>query len=290
MITVSNEPIIIQIDDITVRFSTENPTVNNVNLPNCCNAFTVKQYQPESTVNCTFVSCPITIPPDGKPVIKINDSPYPYSVYKCSGGYIWQFLHSTIQADLDCRQIKICVSSPYDCEDVFYNIGTVLSFAFIGSGHIVLHSAVVEWQQGKGFLLCAPSGTGKSTQAGNWRSLENALIINGDRAICSKQGRKWRAAGSPWCGSSGEYINRSVKISCIILPRQSKYDYIAPLETFAAARKLMQRVFAPVWDTQTAEKAIDMVQSIAEDVPVFTMDCTPTANAVSALKKVISKI
>ena len=66
----------------------------------------------------------------------------------------------------------------------------------------MLHGVLMEWQ-GKGIILTASSGTGKTTHARLWREYENALIINGDRVLIRKEEGQWYAFGTPWSGSSG---------------------------------------------------------------------------------------
>ena len=50
------------------------------------------------------------------------------------------------------------------------------------AGGAILHSSFIE-VGGKAVLFTAPSGTGKSTQAGLWRENRGAVVINGDRSV-----------------------------------------------------------------------------------------------------------
>lgn len=51
----------------------------------------------------------------------------------------------------------------------------------------------------------------------------------------------------PWPGSSGEYINRRVPISCIVCLNRGLQNTVQPLSIFDGTIRLMQRIFAPVW-------------------------------------------
>ena len=58
----------------------------------------------------------------------------------------------------------------------------------------------------------------------NHQDHKNALILNGDRCLCRKKHDVWYAYGMPWSGSSGEYINRRVPISCIVCLNRGLYN------------------------------------------------------------------
>lgn len=131
-------------------------------------------------------------------------------------------------------------------ERAFREFGFLFSYAVLNHHACVFHGVVLEYK-GKGILLMAASGTGKTTHARMWRDYKNALILNGDRGLCRRIDGIWYAYGMPWSGTSGEYINRKVPISCIVNLNRGKENEVHVLSVFDGTLRLMQRIFAPSW-------------------------------------------
>lgn len=147
-----------------------------------------------------------------------------------------------------------------------------------------LHSSVVEWR-GMGILFSAPSGTGKSTQAELWRTLEGAQIINGDRAMIRKMREKYVVYGSPYAGTSGIYTNLSVPIRAIVILSQAAENRLERLELTAAFGKLYRESTIPSWDVSFVEKISELIIDLIGTVPVYHLACRPDAGAVEVLKQ-----
>ena len=108
----------------------------------------------------------------------------------------------------------------------FESLTFLIYYAFLHRQVLTFHGAVVE-ADGKCFLLCADSGVGKTTHARLWRDHKNALILNGDRAACYQQGNRWFAFGTPWCGTSGEYLNRSAAVQAVVILERGKENRVS---------------------------------------------------------------
>lgn len=76
----------------------------------------------------------------------------------------------------------------------------------------LIHGVLMSCED-RGILLCAESGTGKSTHAGLWLSLlgEKCEIINGDKPLVRIIDGIAYAYGTPWCGK--EEINKNVRVT-----------------------------------------------------------------------------
>lgn len=167
--------------------------------------------------------------------------------------------------------------------------GKIFFYSIIRYGGIVLHGALMEYDN-KGIIISAPSGTGKTTHARMWRDTQRALIINGDRALCRKMDGKWTGFGMPWCGTSGEYINRDVEISAIVVLEQAKENSVEKLDTLQAFNHMIPNITAPTWEKNLLNKAMDYLEDIVNEVPVYKLKCTPDIEAVEVLKKEIDKL
>lgn len=171
----------------------------------------------------------------------------------------------------------------------FEYLSRIFSYFTITEGGVVLHGVLMEYN-GKGVIISAPSGTGKTTHARMWRDTQRALIINGDRALCRKIDGKWTGFGMPWCGTSGEYINRSIQIDAIVVLEQAKENSVEKLDILQAFNHMMQNITAPTWEKKLLNKAMDCLEDMVNEIPVYKLKCTPDIEAVEVLKKEINKL
>lgn len=152
-----------------------------------------------------------------------------------------------------------------------------------------VYSMELEYE-GRGILVTARSGVGKTTHTRMWRDYENALILNGDRSLCRRKDGKWYAYGMPWCGSSGEYINRCVPVSCIVQLVRGETNRVEEVSPFDASVYLLQRILAPVWEMELRENAIDFCQEIGSSIPILRLSCCPDYESVQVLKRAIIQL
>lgn len=146
---------------------------------------------------------------------------------------------------------------------------------------ISIHSAFLEYN-GQGILIAAPSGVGKTTHARLWRDSKNAMIINGDRAPCYQKNGKWIAFGTPWCGTSGENINRQAEVKALVLLRRGEENKILTLTPMEVLTQVLGLTACPLWPGYQ-EKVADLLDTFLQDIPVVGLACTPDASAVEML-------
>lgn len=219
-------------------------------------------------------------------------------IYKSeNGNIVWALNRKNTNEDI----IVFEINAKWDCCKLIYdNTGTnniypfeylskIFSYFALDNQGIVLHGVLMEYNN-KGIIISAPSGIGKTTHARIWRDKEKALIINGDRALCRKIDNKWIGFGMPWCGTSGEYINRNVPISAIVVLEQSKENSVEKLETLDAFNNMIPNITAPTWEKTLLNKAMDYLEDIISDIPVYKLKCRPDLEAVEVLKKEIDKL
>jgi hypothetical protein len=174
-------------------------------------------------------------------------------------------------------------------EMLFFECGFAFNYAMLSHGACVFHGVVLE-HEGRGILITARSGVGKSTHARLWRDHENALIINGDRSLCRKLEGRWYAYGMPWCGSSGEYINRRVPVTCIVELHRGEENRVEEADPFGASMYLLERIFAPVWESKLRERAVDICGEIGSSIPVLRLYCRPDPDSVRVLKQAVEAV
>ncbi|GIM28728.1 hypothetical protein CPJCM30710_13940 [Clostridium polyendosporum] len=144
---------------------------------------------------------------------------------------------------------------------------------------IVIHASAIELE-GSGVLFSAPSETGKSTHANLWKIHRGAKIINGDRpAVRVKDGIPY-VYGTPWSGSSNEFINTHVPLTAIVMLEQAPQNSIRRLDNHEAVLRLMPRCFLPYYDDKLMDIAIDNLEKIITSTPVYLLKCTPDKEAM----------
>lgn len=174
-------------------------------------------------------------------------------------------------------------------ERAFRECGFLFSYAVLQHHACVLHGVVMEYD-GMGILVLAAAGTGKTTHTRMWRDRKNALILNGDRCLCRKKDGVWYAYGMPWSGSSGEYINRRVPISCIVNLNRGTENTVSRLPVFDGTLRLMQRIFAPMWPGVLQNRAFDCCEELAAEIPILDFYCKPEPQSVDTLERAIRQV
>ena len=170
----------------------------------------------------------------------------------------------------------------------FQEFGTMFPYAVLNHHACVLHGVVMEYE-GKGILVTAPAGTGKTTHTRMWRDWKHALILNGDRCLCRKLEGVWYAYGMPWSGSSGESINRRVPVSCIVNLKRGNSNAVRSMSVFDGYIYLMQRIFAPVWPGALQRKGLDLCEELATEIPMLELSCKPDLESVEILEQAVKR-
>lgn len=153
----------------------------------------------------------------------------------------------------------------------------------------ILHASFVEYEE-KGILFTGPSGIGKSTQAELWKQYEHSEVLNGDRTILKKKDGIWYAYGSPYAGSSKIYKNKCVPIRAIAVLGKAPVDRCIRLTLGQAFRAIYSQMTLNIWNNHFMECAMNMIQGLAMEVPVFQLECTPRESAVIALKQSLEQL
>lgn len=149
---------------------------------------------------------------------------------------------------------------------------------------LIIHSSSIIWN-GKGILFSAPSGTGKSTHAHNWRRLYGTPVLDGDNTAARIDTDGIFAYGLPWCGSSGEFLNRRVPLRAIVFLEQAEKNGIEPLDIQESFVRLVSRSFILPWNTEMANRYLDAAQSIAMKSGCYLLKCLPDDDAVETVRK-----
>lgn len=153
---------------------------------------------------------------------------------------------------------------------------------------LILHSSLIAWE-GRGILFCAPSGTGKSTQAALWEQYMGSRTLNGDRAGIRCEHGIWKAWGLPFAGTSGIYRNESVPICAVVLLQQGRDNTIGPVRPPEAFKRMLPECSAQRWDAGFMDRLAGILTGLVSSVPVYQLECRPDLDAVRLLRDTILK-
>ena len=195
-----------------------------------------------------------------------------------------------LESDLKLENWKLYTSyRDRSIDDWFYKAGNLFAWAMPRKGAVMIHGVLIEWQ-GKGIVLTAASGTGKTTHARLWGEYENALIINGDRVLLKKERGQWYAYGTPWSGSSGECVNRKVALNAIVFLHRGSINTAEKIAPLGVLGEMLPRIIAPKWHKEYSELAVDLAVKCLEDTALISLQCLPNADSVSVLKQELMTI
>ena len=139
--------------------------------------------------------------------------------------------------------------------------------------------------QGKAMLFSAPSGTGKTTQAGLWEQYRGSRTVNGDKALLEYDGKAWTANGWPVCGTSEVCENKKLPIGCIVMLSQAKLNQAWRLRPAEAFTSLYGQITMNRWDREELVKNLDLLERLVGKVPIYHLACDISEDAVKTLEQ-----
>lgn len=169
-------------------------------------------------------------------------------------------------------------------EGLFTALRAVVISALAQRQGLIIHSSTILWK-GKGVMFSAPSGIGKSTQAHLWQQLYNTPILDGDATACRIVQGIPIVYGLPWCGTSGEFMNKSATLRAIVFLQQANENSIEKLDLRETMLRLTARCFLLPWNNELMNQLLDTVQEIAEKTDCYLLNCRPDSEAVELVKK-----
>ena len=85
-------------------------------------------------------------------------------------------------------------------------------------------------------------------------------------------------------------MNRSVPINAIVILDRGQSNEARRLEGIEPFLRVMQHLQYPKWDREQADKAMELVQDLTEEIPVIHLYCRPDKEAVEVLAKCLQEL
>ena len=146
-----------------------------------------------------------------------------------------------------------------------------ISEELIDYGIFLLHGVAI-YNDERGIIFTAKSGTGKTTHALKW--LENcpdAYIINGDKPFIKISSNEDIpiVCGSPWAGKEGLGRNSRAPLTTIVLMERAENNSIRKISFSEAFLFLYQQVYRSN-DEKKMRKTLKLLQSLQKTVSFYS--------------------
>ena len=153
---------------------------------------------------------------------------------------------------------------------------------------LLLHGSTVA-VDGRAYLFTARCGTGKSTHTRLWREYfgDRAVMINDDKPFLRITDGTVTAFGSPWSGKHGLDSNIALPLQGICILKRGGEDRIYPIPVGEALPMLLHQSFWPQ-DAAAQEMTRQLVEQLAQTVPLWQMECTISPEAARIAHEAMS--
>lgn len=158
------------------------------------------------------------------------------------------------------------------------------AFLFPENDAFILHASYI-FHNGRAILFTAPSGVGKSTQAGYWHDQRGAEIINGDRVLITRRNGVFYANGIYVSGTSGICRNLTAPIGNVILLEQGSENELRLLPARELFLRLLCQCSFDIESTDQYSRITALVTDLINTTPVNCYRCRNHPDAVDDLER-----
>ncbi|MCF0197193.1 MAG: hypothetical protein HUK03_08225 [Bacteroidaceae bacterium] len=210
-------------------------------------------------------------------------------VYRqADGGYIFAIsdisatLCATLHSDalFTRNQVVLHVDAPLQ-RRYGLNNAMMMAYAFATADRMtmLMHASVIRCE-GKGFLMTAPSGTGKSTHTRLWYdNIPGCDLMNDDNPVVRVIDGQAIVYGSPWSGKTPCYRNIEAPIGGIVRLWQKPANSIRRLDPMDAFVNLLPAMSSMKWDKRVYTGVCNGVSALIRLCGMYGLGCLPDAEA-----------
>lgn len=158
-----------------------------------------------------------------------------------------------------------------ECPHSEYSLLTApFSDALLSYDRMVFHSVALRWHD-RAYLISAPSGNGKSTQARYLKKLHPGEfgIICGDRPILSFYDNEIIVHPSPWNGKENWHDAEAAPLAGLILLERGNENKLIALSPREAALRTYAQVMQRCIDPEKIRRAAELTTRLLNSVPIW---------------------
>jgi len=210
-------------------------------------------------------------------VYQTEDGGYQFEVSAAQG-----VLCSLMQTSADFGQCVVSLRTDNKHLRAFgLNNCLMMAYAFSSADKetVLLHASVIR-KDGKGYLMTAPSGTGKSTHTWLWyKNIPDCDLMNDDNPVVRIVNNEAVVFGTPWSGKTPCYRNIQAPVGAIVRIQQRPQNEIRKLSPVQSLAVLLPASSSMKWDKRIYHGICDTLSAIISKVGVYELGCLPNAEA-----------
>ena len=220
---------------------------------------------------CTFIKDCET--PNGiVSVSELKEGGYQFTINRYDGKLCALMLSND---DNDLFRIKVFGETKQQ-RQFGLNNAMMMAYAFAGACHgtLLIHASLIR-KDGIGYAFIAKSGTGKSTQTGNWlKMIPECDLMNDDNPVVRMVDGKAMIYGSPWSGKTPCYRQVKAPLGAVSLISRDTTNWVEKVSPIKAFKELISSCSAMKWDKKTFRGVCDTVSAVVASTGNYTLHCT----------------
>lgn len=212
-----------------------------------------------------------------------------YGVYLLpDGGYLIEMsnpsqqLCGILRGDRDFRHCQVELTAAEQHNRAFaLNNALMMAYAFSAADKqtVLLHASVIR-KDGRGYLMTAPSGTGKSTHTYLWyKNIPGCDLMNDDNPVVRIVEGTPVVFGTPWSGKTPCYRNIQAPVGAMVRIYQRPRNEIRRMRPVEALTQLLPATSSMKWDKRIYLNICDTLAAIISRVGIYELGCLPDAEA-----------
>lgn len=210
-------------------------------------------------------------------VYRRDDDTYQFAIYNPQGELCVKMI-----AESKFRISKVMlVSSQIENRRFGLNNSMMLAYSFslCEEDTLLVHSSVIR-HAGKGYLMTAPSGTGKSTHTYLWyKNIPDCDLMNDDNPIIRIINGQAIVYGSPWSGKTPCYRNINAPIGGIIRIQRGPKNIIRRLSAIEAFTMMLPSCNNMKWDKRVYTSVCSSLTHLISATRLWELECRPDREA-----------
>jgi len=216
-----------------------------------------------------------------------ENNEYQYEISDVQG-----VLCSYMQSSPDFKQSVVAIlGETWSQRNYGLNNALMMTYAFASADQLtmLMHASVIRHQE-KGYLMTAPSGTGKSTHTRLWYdNIPGCDLMNDDNPVVRIVDGQAIVYGSPWSGKTRCYRNIQAPIGGIVRIQQRPENSIRKLSSLEAFSNLLPAISNMKWDKRVYKGICDGIAELIRLCGMYELGCLPDAAAAHLCHDTIVK-
>ena len=216
-----------------------------------------------------------------------ENNEYQYEISDVQG-----VLCSYMQSSPDFKESMVAIlGETWSQRNYGLNNALMMTYAFASADQLtmLMHASVIRHQE-KGYLMTAPSGTGKSTHTRLWYdNITGCDLMNDDNPVVRIVDGQAVVYGSPWSGKTRCYRNIQAPIGGIVRIQQRPENSIRKLSSLEAFSNLLPAISNMKWDKRVYKGICDGIAELIRLCGMYELGCLPDAAAAHLCHDTIVK-